>query len=228
MSKFAIGNKYPINTKEQVKLAMDYFDAHLKKFSPYDRVVIASGIKKQAAALKVSADKPWIHNYSRIEKRAAAYSPEFEAAIKRRKDFMRTHGIEKVASQGLPINAEQLLDKIAEHKDEWKPVTMVQNLAEFDKLAGLDQEYDVNISDPIMSVVGSNVRPKFDGIKIAGSFTSYDLADLRCDSEAIEKIAAVFEDSTAENLREDVISAVACMSNEERSILASEYGKAGH
>lgn len=228
MSKFAIGNKYPINTKEQVKLAMDYFDVHLNKFNPYDRVVIASGIKKQAAKLKIDADTGWIHNYSRLEKKAAQYSPEFENSIKRRQDFMRQKGIDKVASSGMPINASALLEKIAEHKDEWKPVTMVQNLYEFDKLAGLEEEYDLNINDPVMSVVGSNIRPKFDGIKIAGDFNSYDLANLRCDNDTIEKIASVFENQTSENFKEDVINAVTHMSNEERSILASEYSKTRH
>jgi len=204
---------------------MSYFDTHLKRFSPSDRVAIASGIKKQAAALKIPADKDWIHNYSRLEKTAAEYSPEFDSAIKRRQDFMRQQGITKVASQEIPIDAEALLLKIAEHKDEWKPITMAQNLSEFDKLAGLDGEYDTNISDPVMSVVGSYIRPKYDAIKIAGNFNSYDLADLRCNPDTIEKLASVFMEKTASVFKKDVIEGVACMSQEERNILASEYSK---
>ena len=221
MKHCALDNRYPLNTKEQVKTACDYFSHHITKFLPEERVKIASSIKKRAAQLRVKADYDWVHNYSRFMDKQASYSPDFERNIEQRREWLRYHGVEKIAAAtNVVTDSKPLLEKIAAHKDSITPQEMAICLGEFDKVAGISQDYDIEINDHIMSVVGSRANPKYDAVKLAHGVTHYDLMNVRCDEEKMEKIASVFNDNVIEAFRENPVDAVIKMRNSEKVVFS--------
>ena len=76
------GERYPIETEEQIKVASDYFTNNLPRFSPSDRVEVATNMKKRAEELGIDLDVPWVSNYSRMMNKQADYSPDFEYTIR--------------------------------------------------------------------------------------------------------------------------------------------------
>ena len=82
--KFALNDKYPIETEEQLTKAAEFFDKNLSRFHPSEMVKIASNLDSQSAALKVNLNKGWITNYNRMEK-SAAFSPDFTRSMEMRK-----------------------------------------------------------------------------------------------------------------------------------------------
>lgn len=222
MQHYALDGAYPLNTTAQVKIACRFFRDHIKSFTPAERVKIASAIKQRGARLRVAeADQGWVHNYARYMDKEASYSPSFERGICARKTLLQTKGIEKVAGVGgVETDACALLDKLASHKDSMTPHQMATCLEDFDKLAGLQDRYDVDIDDPVMTVCGSRSNPEYDGVKIAGDATQYDIARLLCNPEKLEKLASVFDQGMVELFKKAPARTIANMSSADKTVFA--------
>jgi len=215
---YVLNEKFPIETKEQIKTASDYFSKYIQRFTPMDRVVAAVNIEKRAAALDVDITEPWILNYSRVMKKGAGYSPDFEDNIKLRKEACAKLN-SKVNLNEKTIPAVEFLDKIASQKKEIPGIAMMKALQEFDKLANLEQFYDNDIVDPAMSVFGSLNNPKFDSVKVAGDITNYDLISAAMNPEKMEKISNSFGKDISDKFKADPVKTASDMAIPEQSLL---------
>jgi len=216
--RYALKGKYPIETEDQVKTASDYFSKYLQRFNPMDRVTAAVNIEKRAAVLGMDINEPWVINYSRVMKKTAQYSPDFEDNIKMRKEAcLKTKA--NVSLNNVNLSAVSFLNKIASQKHELSCIAMMKALQEFDKLAELDQYYDNEIVDPVMTVFGSLNNPKFDSVKIAGDLTNYDLMSASMSPEKMEKISKSFGQNISERFHIDPIKTASDMGAPEQSLL---------
>jgi cell division protein ZapA (FtsZ GTPase activity inhibitor) len=195
--KYAIANsEYPIETKDQLVKAAEYFDKYLTRFHPIQRVEAASNIEKQASLLGVNIDHDWVKNYSRAMT-SNQVSP----------DFVKSANMRKLSCAGKnfgeDFDANKVIDSITSLEKTADPKKLVDMLFDFDKHAGLRYAWDTYILDPVMTVFGSNSNPEYDAVKIAGDMTNYDVKRTACDEKSIEKIAFVmgqnFKDKFVKN-----------------------------
>jgi len=186
---FLIRGKYPIDTIEQVKLASEYFENYLSSFSPSEKMLSAARLEKRAGELGTTlVDKAWIVTYSRPLLKEASESPALSTHMKMRKLALDCHGVTEVEVDGKTVNALELMNKIASSDET--VFEKVQGLIAFDKLAGLDNSYSDSLPDPVMTIAGSAINPWYDGVKMAGDLTQYDLKKLACDKDFTEKLAS--------------------------------------
>lgn len=136
-SRYALGDKYPLDSYEQVKLANDYFAEYGRKLSPEERHAYCANLVKRASELQIP-----LH------------------------DVVRKYGSEKYASAGEVAMAidtrrgvispehNELLDKIAAAMPAMPPEDFIIVLSEFDKVAGIDHLYDADVMDPFYTAYG--------------------------------------------------------------------------
>jgi len=223
---YALKGKYPIETEEHIKTAVAYFDKYLSRFSPMERATAATNIEKRAAILGVEADRDWITNYSRMLKKEAQISPDFQRNIKLRKEACLKDNI-KIDIDGNKVDAVELLEKVANLKDV-HGIAIVKALEAFDKKAGLEYRYDDDIVDPVLTVFGSLRSPEYDAEKVASGITNYDLIRMSRRQDAIEKIAEAFSQDIADNFRSQPVKTFSGMSSPEKNLFiekTSELGK---
>lgn len=123
-------NKYPIETKTQVKVAFQYFDDHYKRLKPAERVEYAVGLAARAAEIGEQVTEKVAHY-------AYAVPRSIEPAIR-----MRSYILGETADAELA-----LLVKQAGHAP---PMVMVEMLHDFDQHYGL-RDYS-RVPDPFDSV----------------------------------------------------------------------------
>ena len=219
---YAIGNKYPIETPEQVKIAEDYFTKYFTRLEPADRVIVATNLEKRAEELGMETEEDWIINYSRMTKEARQVSPTFEANLVMRKEALQEKADDLITIDGKQVRAGDALMKIAEmkvagaHGD-----VLVQTIEEFDKTAGIEYAYDNKIVDPVMTVYGNLANPKFDAVKIAGDLTDYDIKRKANDPEVLEKIAEQFGKEAAQRFHQIPLTATLEYRDPELSVLTN-------
>lgn len=215
---YALKGKYPIETEEHVKTAVDYFDTYLSRFNPMDRAAAATNIEKRADELGVDVSRDWITNYSRMLKKEAAISPDFKRNIQLRKNACLKDGI-RVTVGGKEVDAIQLLDKVASLNDGCiHGIAIVKALEAFDKLANFEFRYDNDIIDPVLTVFGSLRVPEYDAEKITGNITDYDLVKMSRKSDILEKVANVFTQKVADNFKKHPVKTVQSMTVPERNL----------
>lgn len=200
--QFALGKKYPLENEGQVKIAVDFFDSFLPRFNYEERVEIAGNIEKRAAELGVDVRRDWIDNYSRALMRPASYSPDFERNMDIRKEAC-VQLKNKVDMRGHSLYTSSMVEKLAASKSEIPCVAMVKAVAELDKMAGLAGRYDADIPDPVITVFGSLVNPRYDEVKVAGDLTNYDLKNMVRNDRAMEKVASITSKEFAESFKKD-------------------------
>jgi hypothetical protein len=203
--RYAIDGKYPIETKEQLTKTATYFDKYLTRFHPNDRVKIASTMEKRASELGMYLDNGWIKNYSRAFIKEARISPDFNKNIEMRKHAC--HGKSFKYNENT-VNVEDLLEKIATKILDNRTYDIVDALFEFDKIAGLEYQWDKTIVDPVMTVFGSLNNPEYDAVKIAGDVTDYKLKKLASDEKEIIKIAEVMGKDFQTSFMKDPVNTV--------------------
>lgn len=216
---YALKGKYPIETEEHVKTAVDYFDKYLSRFTPMERATAATNIEKRAEDLSIDMSRDWITNYSRMLKKEATISPDFHRNIQLRKEACEKDGI-KVTIGGKEIDAVQLLEKVATFPDGIHGIAIVKALESFDKLANLEYRYDNDIVDPILTVFGSLRAPEYDAEKVASNVTNYDLIKLSRKKDVLEKVAVAFTQGFADNFRKQPVETFKGMAPPERSLFA--------
>ena len=214
---YALNNRYPIETSEQVKIAEDYFTKHLTDFDPADRVLAASNIEKRASELTVPVNQGWITNYSRMTKTSAQISPSFEYNIMLRKEA----AADTVNVQGKMVKTAAMLYNIVSLKNDGAAGELiVEALDEFDKTAGLINDYDRIVLDPIMTVYGNMADPEFDRVKVAADLTDYEVKAAAKDEEVLTKIASTFGADVAHSFKTTPMTTTLATSGPELTILS--------
>jgi len=224
---FALKGKYPIETEEHVKTAVGYFDKYLGRFSPMDRAAAATNIEKRAEILGVDVNRDWITNYSRMLKKEAEISPDFQRNIQLRKDACLKEGI-KMSVGDKEVDAIQLLDKVASlNTGDIHGIAIVKALEAFDKLANFEYRYDNDIIDPVLTVFGSLRAPEYDAEKISGNVTDYDLVKMSRNNDVLEKVASAFTQEVADNFKKSPVKTVQSMTHPEQSLFLEKISKLG-
>ena len=206
-------SKYPLETEEQIKLANDYFGKYIDRFHPVERATIAGNIEKRASAMGMYLDSGWVQNYAR----RTEYSPDFDLHMKMRKEACAGQKIE-FKGAGI-VDACELLDKLASHKDQYKPKDMIYALAQFDKAAGLESKYDHHMRDPIFTVFGSASRPGFDMKKLATGISETELKKAASNESFIKKIASAFGENFSRDFKGDPIALFQSMPAPEKELI---------
>ena len=216
---FALRNKYPIDDEHQIKTAMNYFDSEIEKLDIKSRMIVSQNIKKQASLLNIDyTEHPWVVNYSRPLVKGAKLSPDFNNSIKRRKEMCKNA---ELNLRGKKFKASDILDSIEKSASTTHPVQVMYHLEEFDKIANLQSEYDVNINDPVMSVFGSESNPEYDSVKIASDITDYDINRCICNKSKMDKVAKQFGEDFRSNFINNPHSTIQKMGSIEVDIIRS-------
>jgi len=160
---YALDGRYPIETKQQVEIASEYFTKYASRFNHAEKVVIAHRLEKRASDLGVSIDKDWVRNYSRPMKKHAGYSPDFERNMKVRVDLCSGKDI-KIGD----LDAKAALSSMIEKKASIDPAIMLEAINEFDKMAGLTSGYGRNLQDPVITVYGGATNSRYDTDQVSG------------------------------------------------------------
>jgi hypothetical protein len=215
---YALRNRYPIESDRQVKTACEYFKKNLSRFSPDDRVEAACNIEKRAAELNVPVSEGWVTNYSRALKAGAGYSPDFNRSMEMRKQACLTHKVTvKIADQD--VKGVALLDGLTKEASDRTPLETLMAIREFDKMANLQSHYDTIVPDPYMTVFGGFMNPEYDGVKVAGNKTNYDVVRAARSKQAMEKVASALGKAFATTFAKEPVRAAQGLGEAERVLL---------
>ncbi len=127
-AKYKLLDKYPIDTFEQVKLAMTYFDNYWTECTPEERREYCVGLEKRANDL-LTVVSPNVSNWAGSE-----YGDRFEGFIDKRRRYV---------SQ----DEGKTLDLLLEKRAFVSPDTFAEALKEFDLVNGLDSRWN-ELNDP--------------------------------------------------------------------------------
>ena len=220
--KFALRDKYPIDTKDQLVKAAEYFDSYLTKMAPSDRMTIATNMEKQASVLRVNLDRDWIYNYSRPFIKCATLSPEFGKSIQMRKQACLGR-IKKV--NGTSLNLCDMLTQIEKTAKLVSPIKIMKALEAFDKFAELEYAYDNTINDPAMSVFGSVEDPMYDSEEIANGITDYDAINASRESGYVQGVSDAFGQQMANSFTANPVQTIQAMTPIEQGLAANIIGQ---
>ena len=195
-------NKYPIETAEQVKTASAFVRDHLTRFDPVDRAAAAYRLEKRASDLGVCLDESWVVNYSRFFDAEAGYSPEFGTAMAMRKEACAGR---MVVSGESSVPAGDVVDALEKAAASLAPQDLAGMIDEFDKVAGLDLDYDTRVPDPLFTVVGCVSNPYYNQVKIAGLPESV-FRHRMSQPEVMDKVASVVGEHNTPALKADPVA----------------------
>jgi hypothetical protein len=140
---YALGNRYPIDSYAQVKMAEAYFTENRSHFLPVERHEYCMNLTERAASLDIDLDKD-IRKYG-----SSQYAPadEIDIALTMRRNLLL---------QNDP--AREILDKLAEARPSLPPKAFAEALEEFDKVAELNHQWDYFVYDPYFSTYGTSEK----------------------------------------------------------------------
>jgi uncharacterized protein YejL (UPF0352 family) len=142
-SRYALPSlqRYPLDSYAEVEKAASYFDEWRGHFSPAHRREYCLNLTKRASDLgiKVSAE---IEKYGSV-----TYAPasEVEIAIDGRKALVGEDGV-------------TVLEKLSAARATIDPEIFAETLAQFDKMACIEANYDSDILDPYYSTFGKTAE----------------------------------------------------------------------
>lgn len=187
--KFACDGKFPINTAEQVKMAVEYFEENHSHFSPKNALEYCGNVIKQAEENNVDIDKD--KKVMRYDSRS--YSNMLKMAFDNRLRLIK--GIYEYGDkdgEALKMAYERLLGK----KDEIEPREFSEKLAHLDMTSGVDRHWDKgSIDNPYVSTFQ---KKTVETIKIGGRHVRKD--ELIRVAET-EKFAEVFDSGFTEKFK---------------------------
>jgi hypothetical protein len=152
--------KYPLDSYIQVKTASEYFDTYANHMSPQMRREFAANLVKRAQDLDIDTSD-LVRKYG-----AGTFAPEEE--IKAAFDARRLEVAHNKAALDLLGEVEKVArfrmwkEASVETPKSYEPHEVVELLAEFDKVAGLEHHYDRTIPDPYYSIYGFEKTAKED------------------------------------------------------------------
>lgn len=140
---FALDNKYPINTKEEVLKADSYFNKYASDFSIENKHEFAKNVCQRATQLGVITG-------ANIQKYAASNygsALRLEQSLATRKTLL---------DEDSPYR--EAFDKIASYRGKVEPEVFAKTLYELDKKAGIERCYNGHIMDPFDAVCGGMAK----------------------------------------------------------------------
>jgi len=144
VSRFAMPSqqRYPLDSYAQVKQAEAYFMENFGLLPPRDRHEYCENLVGRAGELAIGVS-PLIEKYGSS---TYATAEQVGIAIDGRRSILKD-----------PEHVE-LLDKLAHIRVHTPPQVFADSLAEFDKLAGIDEYYGQDIPDPYYSTFGKTAE----------------------------------------------------------------------
>jgi hypothetical protein len=182
-------NRYPLDSYSHVELASQYFDKYASAFTPDERREYCLNLVPRADELGIKvADEA--RQYAAVEwgtdeKTAFGYT-------------MRRQACGDIA------DFADTLDLLYEKKAEIDPELFAATLAEFDKLAGLDHEYDRSIPDPYASVFGVKIAEEWSESIGNDYVTEQDLRRLA--KIGMRALKSTFDEEFAHEFRKDPVA----------------------
>lgn len=132
--------RYPIDTVDQIKQASQYFLEHEDTFTPDVRREYAVNFAERARTLQLEVP-PEIEKYA-----GRSYGPEhlIEIGLDSRRLLL---------DKGTP--GRELLEKVAEARQELDPEVFARALREIDRTQDLQRHYDRRVMDPWLTTFGT-------------------------------------------------------------------------
>ena len=150
-SIYALGDRYPLDSYEQVKMASSYFSEYLRHFEPCERREFAVKLAHRMEELYL----PIPETTRKYAGSGYASEPEFKLAMDIRKNVI------------IDSRYKDLLDVLTEKRAELAPAAFVTMLEEFDKYAGVHNYYNSGVPDAYLSTYGADASAAQD--KLAAS-----------------------------------------------------------
>jgi len=201
-SRFALGDRYPLDDYLQVKLAATYFEENYKFLDPKDRREYCQNMVKRANELNIQVSD----DARKYASEGYASEEEIKIALEARRMLLQ----DEVLLRGL--------DKLAHVRPTLAPDFFCAVLEEFDKKAGLNHYYDSDVPDPYWSTFGVEKNATFSeliGNQYVNEFDLHNLAD-----KQLFLVKNVFTDDFALEFRKDPIGIYKSLPLAQRRILA--------
>ena len=190
-----LNENYPANNEMQIKQADKYFDEHILKFDPVDRVKIAKDMHTACTAKKVQMRKNASYNSYLdfyIDNDKLCDVERLRSNLEDRAVLL--DGFQpKTASIGSPKETlkeacDKWIDQILSFSDKKPILKVAEALCNFDIENGLEKHWDTDIRDPFLSVSSNNDGENNVFPKVASSALDIiDIHNLSCSPELIKK-----------------------------------------
>jgi hypothetical protein len=203
----ALGDRYPLDTYEQVKRAAAYFSEYGARFSPEDRREFCRNMVPRAEELGINPGPLAVH-YG-----ASTYAPmeRIKQAMVSRKELL---------SDELSIG---VLDAMEEKIATTDPELFCHTLKEFDLALGLNKYYDRGILDPYFSTFGTEktAEAKDTWAWLDGN-TYLTLADLKTVVRTrVPSLAQTFGQDFVLEMRKDPIGIFESLPKDQKRMIAA-------
>ena len=207
-AKHKIMDQYPVDTKDQVKMATDYFQEYWREFEPGQRreYCVKLAERLQAHLMPVPEN---VQRYS-----SDTYSSDLENHVAYRKNFV---------DQSL----HDVLDTLVSQQEHIRPDTFAEALSAFDKTAGIDRYWDSKLYDPYKTTFGPSLLKEAEdhwNYKEMGLYINErDLKNLA--NERIKSVREQFGEAFADKYRINPKKAFESLDPELKLILARMASK---
>ena len=191
-------HKYPIDTKEHVKLAVDYFEEHATKFSPLDAITYASRVKTAAEKNAISYTDTMIEKYASLT--SSKFNEDYKYHINMRKKLVKDED-------------KSVYDELLEKSAGFGVIKTAEYLERVDTRLGVSEQWGHKLADPYISVLGmkKEANCKYKGKTVKASMLKkaaeniVDAETLKClegpDGIAVfESLPVPIKDSITKNL----------------------------
>lgn len=133
-----LDNQYPVDTYDQVKLAVDYFSENWREFEPQDRREYCVKLAERMQDLALSVPE----NIGRYA--SPGYAHDLDMHI----DYRKSQADEVY---------HDAYDTLLEKKASVSPEHFAEVLSDLDELSGLNHRWDSKISDPYYATFGPSL-----------------------------------------------------------------------
>lgn len=138
---FALPNekRYPIDTPELIKKAIEYFEKNATRFQPLEALVFAANVKKAALQEKVLTEDTVLEKYASLT--SSRFSPNWKENIRMRRPYVKE-------------DEREVYDELVEKAAEFGVVKTAEVLEAVDRKLGVNRQWGHTIVDPYVSILG--------------------------------------------------------------------------
>jgi hypothetical protein len=199
-SYYALGDRYPIDTLDQIKRAYDYFGDHARDFAPEDRRRYAVNVVERADSLGLLVPD-LLRKYA-----AAGYAPTHEIDLALEARYVRVDPPE-----------QELLAKLAAVRPDLPPALFRDALEAFDNRTGLSRLYDAQIPDAYLSTYGEEKRAEYSWVDGSAEISESQLRSL---AHRRTMIIDRMSDEFYEEFKKDPVGVFKSLPDPEKHVLA--------
>ena len=147
--------KYPLDTKEQVKKASAYFEKNHKDMDPFTKLEFGVNVVGRAGDLDVPIQSTEVSKYAELD--FEVFNKDLYDTIQVRKSYLRDN----------EEDTKEAYDELLRQSDELGVPKTAEVLYEIDKKAEITGNYGKSFNDPVFSVAG---KVGSDGMDIDGTY----------------------------------------------------------